>query len=449
MINPSAARRAPNIVLMISHDLGRHIGPYGFVAEKTPTLNHFAMEGIRLDRHFVTSPGCSPSRSSLVTGRYPHSNGQFGLANWGWKLSEGELLLPRVLGDHGYHTALFGIWHLHEWTLSAFETTSDDVSTLDSSPEGYADIASDRAADWLRSRTDDSRPFYLHIGFWEVHRPFCGTPGAQPPEFSKAELAAISLPDYLPDNEPTRREFADLNRSITMVDQGAARVLRALEQTGLDENTLVLFTADHGLPFQRAKGTLYDPGIQVACMARWPGHITPGTSSDELTSNVDIMPTVLEAAGVPIPPDVQGRSQLPLLCGRANAAAIEDAVFAEKTYHEHYDPIRCVRTKTHKYIRNFAERPMLVLPSDVYNSNSRQSNTNDDSLWNHRPQEEFYDLTTDPGECRNLIDDPACAGLIETARARLAEWMEKTDDPLRRGPIHRPETNGHINAPPH
>lgn len=448
MSEPSDMKRRPNIVVLIAHDLGCHIGPYGFAAAQTPCLNRFAQESIRLDRHFVASPGCSQSRAALVTGRYPHANGQFGLANWGWKLHEDEFLLPQALREGGYHTALFGIWHLHAWTLSAFDTISDDVSTLDCSPEGFAEVASHRAANWLKQSARRNEPFYLHIGFWEVHRPFCGTP-PEPTSMNGAnlsDLADIDLPDYLPDNEATRREFAELMRSIALVDQGVARVLRALEHADLAENTLLLFTADHGLPFQRAKGTLYDPGIHVACLARWPARIAPGNHSHTLTSNVDVMPTLLEAAGLAVPDTIQGRSQLALLGGNESNGSPRDVIFAEKTYHEHYDPIRCVRTDRYKYIRNFAERPMLVLPSDVYNSPSRRSMTDDDSLWSHRPLEELYDLVHDPWERRNLIADPEWADVLEAARGRLAEWMAQTDDPLRHGPIPRPDTVGHAAA---
>lgn len=442
MTDMASSQHPPNIVLLISHDLGCHIGPYGYVSAQTPCLNRFAAEGMRLDRHFVSSPGCSQSRSSLVTGRYPHANGQFGLANWGWKLNENEFLLPQALRDYGYHTTLFGIWHLHEWTLSAFDTTSDDVSTLDRSPEGFAEVASHRAANWLKARAGNRQPFYLHIGFWEVHRPFCGT-SSEPPEVSPDELAQVALPDYLPDNEPTRREFVELMRSIALVDQGVGRVLVALEEAGFADNTLVLFTADHGLPFQRAKGTLYDPGIHVAGLVRWPGRVAPGSTTRTLTANVDVMPTLLEAAGAPIPEVVQGRSQLNLICGNERDAQPRDAIFAEKTYHEHYDPIRCIRTDRYKYIRNFAQRPMLVLPSDIYNSPSRQSVTDDESLWKHRPMEELYDLDRDPGETQNLIDDPELQGVVTTLRSQLEEWMEQTDDPLRHGPIGRSGMNGH------
>lgn len=430
------SRGRPNVLVLISHDLGCHIGPYGFAQSQTPTLNRFASEGARFDQHFVSSPGCSQSRSSLVTGRYPHSNGQFGLANWGWKIHENEHLLPQVLRDNGYHAALFGIWHLHEWTLSAFDTVSEDVSTLDSSPEGFAEVASHRAAEWLKQRSSDDAPFYLHVGFWEVHRPFCGTAEAESycPDI---DCSNVVIPDYLPDNEPTRREFAELMRSISVVDQGVARILKALEESGEADNTIVLFTADHGLPFARAKGTVYDPGIQVACLARWPGIIPPGTVTEDLSSNIDVMPTLLQAARVPIPDSVQGISHLGRLCGDSSAVPTAGAVFAEKTYHEHYDPIRCLRTHRYKYIRNFARRPMLVLPSDVYNSPSRQSMINDESLWNHRPIEELYDLITDPGEQRNLADDLEWVDVLADARDQLRQWMERTDDPLRHGPIPR------------
>lgn len=435
MTNHTKASR-PNIVLLISHDLGCHIGPYGHAYQQTPALNQFAQEGMRLDRHFVSSPGCSQSRSSLVTGRYPHSNGQFGLANWGWKMNENEVLLPQVLKDHGYQTTLFGIWHLHEWTLSSFCNTSDDVSTLDYSSEGVAEVASHRAANWLQNNSNLSQPFYLHVGFWEVHRPFCENTSQC--AASVEDLSEIELPGYLPDTEATRLEFIELMRSVSLVDRGVARILETLNKTGLAKNTIVIFTADHGLPFQRAKATLYDPGIQVAGLVRWPGHINAGSSSQTLTSNIDIMPTLLDAVGIPIRDEIQGRSLINLLHGVNSDEMQPEAVFAEKTYHEHYDPIRCVRTDRYKYIRNFAQRPMLVLPSDVYNSPSRKSFTEDSALWDHRPLEEFYDLDNDPLELDNLVTSANVAKDLEESRQRLMNWMETTQDPLRKGPIGRP-----------
>jgi N-sulfoglucosamine sulfohydrolase len=394
----------------------------------------FARQSMRFDRHFVSSPGCSQSRSSLVTGRDPHANGQFGLANWGWKLNEDEILLPAALRDVGYHTALIGIWHLHEWTLGAFDTISDDVSTLDRSPEGFAEVAAPRAADWINRSAQKNQPFYLHVGFWEVHRPFCGD------EERRASIAPASsdaVPDYLPPNEPTRQEFAELHHALRLADEGLGRILDAIDDAGLSDNTLVFFTADHGLPFPRAKGTCYDPGVKVGLLARWPGRIRAGSHCGELTSNVDVMPTILEIVGAPRPPQVQGASFMDILLDDEPRPPARYAVFSEKTYHEHYDPIRCIRTDRFKYIRNFASRPNLVLPSDIYNSPTRISITDDEAIWANRPVHELYDLHADPEERKNLASLDQHKSTLQLLSDRLDDWMRQTGDPLILGPIPR------------
>ena len=424
--------KRPNILLMVSHDLGTHVGPYGWDSAATPELNALARQGMTAENHFVTSPGCSQSRSSLVTGRYPHSNGQFGLSHLGWRLNRDEEILPAVLKAAGYRTALFGIWHLHEWTLAGFDCVSPDVSVVDSSPEGYAEVASARAAQWLRHNADGERPFYLHIGFWEAHRPFCGQSG-DPTRLPPLSTDDVQVPDYLPDNAATRLELAHLRQSVKAIDAGVGRVLEALADSGRAKDTVVIFTADHGLPFPRAKGTLYDPGIQVAFLARWPGEIPEGRRSDALTSNVDVMPTLLDLAGIEQSRRIQGQSIAKML--RNVPMVGRKAVFAEKTYHEHYDPIRCIRTQAEKYIVNFAPRPALVMPSDVYNSPTRQSMTQDELSWAHRPPREYYDLETDPGELANLAGrDPRVAAL----QSSLDRWMCDTGDPLQHGPVPRP-----------
>lgn len=424
----------PNIVMVVAHDLGCHFGPYGNAVEHSPRLMAFAKQSVRFDRHFVTSPGCSQSRSSLVTGRYPHANGQFGLANWGWKLHEDEILLPAALRDVGYHTALIGIWHLHKWTLGAFDTVSDDVSTLDRSPEGFAEVAAPRAAEWIHRTAGNNQPFYLHVGFWEVHRPFCGS------ETQRTEIAPANsdaVPTYLPPNEPTRQEFAELHHALKLADDGLGRILDAIDDAGLSENTLVFFTADHGLPFPRAKGTCYDPGVNVGLLARWPGRIRPDSQCSELTSNVDIMPTILDIVAAEPTPQIQGVSFKDVLLDNESRITARPAVFSEKTYHEHYDPIRCIRTDRFKYIRNFASRPNLVLPSDIYNSPTRISITDDEAIWANRPVHELYDLDADPEERVNLASFGEHSSTLRTLSERLEEWMRETGDPLIRGPIPR------------
>ncbi len=432
---PDPAER-PNIVIVIAHDLGCHFGPYGNAIEHSPRLMRFARQSMRFDRHFVSSPGCSQSRSSLVTGRYPHANGQFGLANWGWKLNDDEILLPAALRAVGYHSALIGIWHLHPWTLGAFDTISDDVSTLDHSPEGFAEVAAPRAAEWISRSAPKNQPFYLHVGFWEVHRPFCGHTDqktAIPP------ASADAVPAYLPSNEPTRKEIAELHRALSIADEGLGRILDAIDDSGLGDNTLVLFTADHGLPFPRAKGTCYDPGTKVGLLARWPGRIPADSQCPNLTANVDIMPTLLDIVAAPPLPQVQGISFKNVLLGGDSRMPVRTEVFTEKTYHEHYDPIRCIRTDRYKYLRNFASRPNLVLPSDIYNSPTRISITDDEAIWAHRPTEELYDLRSDPHERNNLALLEEHKSTLQTLSDQLDAWMRQTGDPLIRGPVLRPE----------
>ena len=296
-------------------------------------------------------------------------------------------------------------------------------------------MAGARASEWLRSEAAKHRPFYLHVGFWETHRPFCGTE-FQEEAARRIDREALEVPGYLPDTPPARAELAELHQSVSRVDAAVGKILQALEEAKLDSDTLVLFTADHGLPFPRAKGTLYDPGIQVALMVRG-GQAKAGARVRDLTANVDMMPTLLQAAGLPVPERVQGQSFLGALGGDAAKRAAREAVYAEKTYHEHYDPMRCLRTNRHKYIHNFADRPMLVLPSDIYNSPTRQSILDDESIWAHRPQEELYDIARDPLEQDNLALQPQYADQCAAFKQQLHEWMRATGDPLLAGAIPR------------
>lgn len=425
----------PNIVLMIAHDLGDHVGPYGWFAGHTPRLDQLAAEGIRARHHFVTSPGCSQSRSSLVTGRYPHSNGQFGLAHLGWDLHRDEVTLPMLLGQAGYDTALFGIWHLHAWSREAFGHVSRDHSVRDYSPDAPAAEAASRAAEWLGARPKDASPFFLHIGFWEAHRPFCGQDGDPDPR-REPDTSELKIPDYLPDGEATRREYAHLRQSVQDLDLAVGRVLDALKENGQAENTWVIFTSDHGPAFPRAKGTLYDPGLQVALISRWPGRLPEGRMWDGLSSNLDILSTLAGAAGI----GTSGREQgLDLLDSWTKGTpSPRQEVFAEKNYHEHYDPIRAIRTEEWKLIQNFARRPMLVMPSDVYNSTTRQAMLEDEAFWAHRPEWELYHLPTDSRECNNLACDPRHQPAFLELAKRLKSWMRETGDPLLKGPIPRP-----------
>lgn len=416
------APEEPNILLVVCHDLGRHLPCYGVRGLHTPNIDRLAADGGVCDRYFATAPLCSPSRGSILTGCYPHANGLMGLVNRGWDMPDRTPTLPQLLREAGYVSYLFGFHH---------EKKDPRRMGYDHVPPArapiYAGAVLPSMAEFLHGAREATRgnPFLAVAGLFEVHRPF------KNPRYTPADPAAVDVPGFLPDHPGVREDLADLAGLVEAVDLHLGTVLDALADTGLDRRTLVILTTDHGIAFPRAKSTLYDAGIGTALIARWPGVIPPGSRIDELLSNVDLLPTLLSAAGREVPPHVQGRSFLPLLRGEGGGG--DEAVFAEKTYHDAYDPKRAVRTDRWKYIRNFEPGPELLLPADIAPSPSAAAVA--DAADRPRPEEELYDLAADPFERRNLAADPAYGSDLAEMRARLAGWMEGTGDPLLRGAI--------------
>jgi len=227
---------------------------------------------------------------------------------------------------------------------------------------------------------------------------------------------------------------------VRHMDEHMGRILKALTGLKLDDNTLVVFTTDHGIAMPRAKCSLYEPGLQTALMLRLPSR--PGWHGGirrrEMISNVDYLPTVLDALGLPLPASVQGRSFASLLDGRSYTP--REAIFGEMTYHNYYDPRRSVRTEKHKLIVNFSSAPSFMDPSQSWRPRS-------DTVVPPNPARayhtllELYDLHSDPLETRNLAQDPAYASALKELQARLAKHLRETRDPILEGgvisPMHR------------
>lgn len=415
--------RRPNILVVHWHDLGTHLPAYGHDVE-APHTDALAQQSTVFERCFSTSPLCSPARGSLWTGRYPHSNGLQGLTHRGWEYGEEERPLPMHLAEAGYRTVLVGLQH---------ETS--DVARLGfderlSQESHRAPDVANAASRWLDDRDADAGPFLMVCGMFEVHRNW---PADRYPPDSADEVA---VPRYLPDNGHTREDLAAFHGAIRVADRGLGVILEAVRRNGLDDDTIVVFTTDHGPPFPRAKSTLYDPGVHVALMVRVP----PGIGSPEprrepgLVSHVDAVPTLLELVGVPVPDGVQGVSVASTL--RDGIPPSRREVFLEKTYHAAYDPIRAIRTHRYKYIRNFEARPLLDLPPDLEGSPTRRGMG--DEHMAPRPSEELYDLETDPGESINLIGDTQAEAVLHDLRERLESFLRSTDDAVLRGPIPMP-----------
>jgi N-sulfoglucosamine sulfohydrolase len=412
----------PNLALVTCHDLGRHLGCYGVPSLSTPNLDSLAARGTRLTAAFCVAPQCSPSRAALATGRYPHSNGVMGLAHgsFGWDLAAGERHAAELLGGAGYDTHLFGLQHV---TPNVQRLGFHRVHGQGTGPEVAREVAS-----FLRTEAD-RRPFYAEVNLFEPHRPF---------DFGGAEPDASTepyVPAYLPAGEASRRELSALQGAIRRADESCGRILSALDDAQLASDTMVVFTADHGIAMPRAKCTLYDPGIEVALMARWPNGFRGGATVTELISNVDVLPTLLDAASERPSSRLQGRSFLPLL--RDDVHEPRTAVYAEKTWHSYYDPMRAVRTKRHKLIRNFEAGFAIEVPADVQRGDVFRAHPELYST-DRSAQIELYDLEEDPLEQRNAAGAPHLAQVQADLDDRLWSWMRATEDPLLLGPVASP-----------
>ncbi len=281
----------------------------------------------------------------------------------------------------------------------------------------------------LLARRQARQPFYCQIGCPEAHRPW------DRGWFPESDDLGVTVPPHLEDRPGVRRELAQLQGIMEAVDAAVGRIEAALREAGCLDDTLMVLTTDHGLPFVRAKDTLYDAGTGVFLIARGAGVTAAGRRFGGLVSQIDLFATFLEAAGIPLPDGVaDSRSLLPVL--RGQAAAHRDAVFSENNYSGGYDPIRAVRTSRYKYIRNFEGNPGPSTAPD-YALTPHHCEQGARFLRSRRP-EELYDVQEDPGELHNLAGLPAYDGVRAEMEDRLFSWMEQTSDPLLEGPLVSP-----------
>lgn len=419
--------RAPNIVYLHSHDTGRYLQPYGYPVE-TPDLDRLAAQGVLFRQAFCAVPTCSGSRAALLTGQYGHNNGMLGLAHRGFALRDYREHVVNTLRGAGYWSAMIGEQHVAQRPEvigydRVFNVPTTHVSDV-------APIATGLLAD------GPPEPFWLSVGFFEAHRDFFAPSTVH-------DVLTSRPPENLPDTPETRRDMAGLKASVRVLDQGVGAVLRALDLHGYADDTLVVFTTDHGLPFPGAKATLSDRGLGVALIMRGPGGFAGGRVIDALVTHLDLYPTLCDVAGIPTPPFAQGRSLLPLVTRQTDR--LHDAIFAEATFHAAYEPQRAIRTDRWKYIRRFDPRATPVL------ANTDDSPSKDLLLhwgWGDRPvaREQLYDLIFDPNEAANLAADPQHAAVRRQLSARLEQWMRDTHDPLLEGPI-RPPAGVELNLP--
>lgn len=421
----------PNILFMHSHNTGQFVQPYGH-AVPTPNLQRLAEQGVLFRRAFAAAPTCSPSRAAFLSGTWSHCTGMLGLAHRGFQMSDYDLHMVRTLRQHGYHTALAGVEHTAPDldTIGYHEILSSHDTNYPHRPEQRD--ATDAAVAFLQRQHD--APFFLSLGLNETHRPF---PAAQP-ELYPAEDARFCLPPPpFPDRPETRADMADFKAAARVMDAAYGRVLHALEQSGLADNTLLFCFSDHGLQFPLHMCNLTDRGLAVYLVVRGPGGFTGGRVVDAMVSLIDMAPTAYAAAGIELPSFVRGKALQPLI--HNEVSALHEEIFGEVTFHAAYEPMRCVRTDRYKYIRRYDGRQKPVLPN-LDDTPSKAFLLTHEWAAQPRHQEMLYDLLFDPHEAHNLIDQPGHAAILAEMRTRLERWMRETNDPLL--------PHGHVEPPP-
>ena len=441
LVLPHASRAAdaprPNVVFVITDDQRWDaMGCAGHPFIKTPNMDRIAREGAMFTNAFVTTPLCSPARSSFLTGQFVHTTGVKGNTPAMGPISHRLITFPRLLHDAGYESAYVGKWHMgnddsprpgfDRWVSFKGQGVYVDpvlnVDGKDEKKDGYiTDILTDYAVDFINR--EHAKPFVLYVGHKAVHGPF------RPAERHKDLYQTEALPErpnikddlsgkpvltretkeqgneqiIRPNGAASDRIPREQMRCLASVDEGLGKILDALEQKKLAENTIVIFTSDNGYFWGEHrlgdKRAAYEESIRVPLLMRYPKLIKPGTKKPEMALNIDIAPTLLQLAGAPIPKDVQGKSLVPVFEGKLGE-------WRSSALFEYFAEARFPRIPTWQAVRN--ERWKYIHYTDVADA------------------DELYDLQSDPYELKNLIADAVAAEELKTMKAELEKQLNAT-----------------------
>lgn len=427
---------ARNILLLHCHDLGRFLGAYEIPTVVSPHLDALAAQSVLFEAAFATAPHCSPARASLFTGTYPQTNGVLGLTHdpFGWDLTDPSTHLAGRLRAAGYGTELIGVHH--ESRVLADDVVAERLGFDRVRSGGDRDTVVERTVEALDRAAASDTPFYLQVGFHEPHRTPSksdrpGVMGFLGDTVTADDSLGITVPPYLQDDEGAREEIAELQGAVRHMDEGVGSILAHLDALGLSDDTIVVFTTDHGLALPRAKCTLYDPGLEVALMMRVPGR--PDWRARRVAgqvSHVDVLPTLFELVGLPQPADRQGVSLVPVV---EQDRPARTHTFGQLTHHIYYDPKRSVRSASHKLVANFSNAPRAMDPTQSWIRRSLPADLSGPTIGSS-PALELYDLVRDPHERDNRAMDPSYEGVRGELAAALLDWMRDTGDPLLSAP---------------
>jgi len=403
----------PNILVLLADDVGwKDFGCYGNPAIRTPQIDRLAQEGLLFQNCFLTTSQCSPTRISVLTGKYPHATGAEDLHV---PLPPGQVFVSTYLQRAGYFTGHMLKTHYGPNGIRQFQWYSNRLADF---PK-FLDKAG-------------GRPFFLWVGFHDAHRPY--QPGAVEPPHRAED---VIVPPFMADTPETRADLALYYDEVSRMDGHIGEMVDTLKSRGLLENTCIVFFSDNGRPFPRCKGTVYDSGIGTPLIFHWPAKIGAGQVHEGLASVVDLAPTFLELAEADVPGEMQGHSMAPVLGDPSRGG--RDYIFAERNWHNCDEHIRCVRSPRYRLIHNaYVELP-FGSPRDVSKSASWLSLKRLKDRGELRPEQallfqaprpviELYDLKNDPDELTNVADKPRYQNVVRDLSAVLERWENTTGD---------------------
>ncbi|MGD9127433.1 MAG: sulfatase, partial [Planctomycetia bacterium] len=408
----------PNILMITCHDLGQHVGCYGTPNVQTPNLDKLANKGVRFENFYSTSCVCSPARGCLHTGRYPQSNGLVGLthAPWWWSLNKDEKHTAKYLKELGYETYLIGLCHIgKDYKHYGYDHR---LSKKQKAPQSVKDTL-----EVFKKRKPGDKPFFIKLGFREVHRPF--------EKYEPDTEKGLYVPPWLKDSPQTREDLALYQGTIKYFDAQVGTVLDALEKSPLADDTLVIFTSDHGIPYVGAKWTLRKTGIEVPFIVYQPGtKLTGGKVYPQLMSHVDVLPTLLDLLGQPIPEKLQGLSFKGVLEGKVEKSPREAAYSQFTPAMKRDNESRSIVTDRYHLIWYVQAGRSVDYPADVHPKNFADHVARAKTKDRARPVFQLYDLKNDPDEMHDIASKPENAKIVEDLAKKLMTWMKEVDDPI-------------------
>lgn len=426
----SYAKDRPNILLIVSEDNSEQIGCYGETRVHTPVLDGLAGTGVRYTRAYVPYSVCSPSRAAFLTSTYTRQNGHIGLATHRFSFHSNFKTMPAYFRETGYYTGFIGKTHVNpESVVEDFIDFRGVKHANFSNTHSIEDYATEARTVFENAKAAD-KPFLCILNYSDAHRRFIGTSNAGYPTVNVNGTEAEPLPWIGVETPALRREMRNYLNCMNRLDEGIGLVLKGLDELHARDNTIVVYLADHGGDFPRGKTTCYEGGVKVPMIVNYPTSFPKGQVETALVSSMDILPTLLQEAGIDIPEELMGTPLQSLQDSKAprrkyihtfstgSSANILHLTFGicDERYKLIYNPVRATNTAA---ISRYAN---TSIPKALW-----------DPAYIDPPEFELYDLESDPNEFTNLSDNPEFLKTRERLFRAMRKFQKEINDPF----LHR------------